>query len=170
MNHQRTFADSEFNGKRRKTRKEIFLTRMDKLLAVIKPVYPRTGNNRWCYSPNTIPRILSMQQWYNLRDDTMEDAHYKITSMCLFARFSLRQAIPDRTSIMNFRHLPERYQLAHHLFGAVNKWLSEAGIMVKQGRWSMPLPSKLPVASRTNSSSVITRYTRPRMAIGGISV
>ncbi|MGL4249794.1 MAG: IS5/IS1182 family transposase, partial [Aeromonas sp.] len=32
MNHQLTFADSEFNGKRRKTRKEIFLTRIDALL------------------------------------------------------------------------------------------------------------------------------------------
>ncbi|MDM5104094.1 hypothetical protein OB948_23010, partial [Aeromonas salmonicida] len=28
MSHQLTFADSEFNGKRRKTRKEIFLARM----------------------------------------------------------------------------------------------------------------------------------------------
>ena len=29
MSHQLTFADSEFNGKRRKTRKEIFLARME---------------------------------------------------------------------------------------------------------------------------------------------
>jgi IS5 family transposase len=29
MSHQLTFADSEFHAKRRKTRKEIFLTRMD---------------------------------------------------------------------------------------------------------------------------------------------
>ncbi|HDX8593529.1 TPA: IS5/IS1182 family transposase, partial [Aeromonas dhakensis] len=46
MNHQLTFADSEFNGKRRKTRKELFLARMEALLPwammleVIERVYP----------------------------------------------------------------------------------------------------------------------------------
>ncbi|MDX7597840.1 hypothetical protein SJU68_15795, partial [Aeromonas caviae] len=29
MSHQLTFADSEFSSKRRQTRKEIFLSRMD---------------------------------------------------------------------------------------------------------------------------------------------
>ena len=43
MSHQLTFSDSEFNNKRRKTRKEIFLSRMDVLMpwgqleAVIDP-------------------------------------------------------------------------------------------------------------------------------------
>lgn len=52
MNHQLTFADSEFNGKRRKTRKELFLARMEALLPwammleVIEPVYPKAGNGR----------------------------------------------------------------------------------------------------------------------------
>ena len=32
MDHQLTFADSEFNQKRRQTRKEKFLERMDKLI------------------------------------------------------------------------------------------------------------------------------------------
>ena len=32
MSHQHTFADSEFFNKRRTTRKEIFLSRMDALL------------------------------------------------------------------------------------------------------------------------------------------
>jgi len=47
MSHQLTFADSEFNNKRRKTRKEIFLSRMndlmpwDQLEAVIEPFYPK---------------------------------------------------------------------------------------------------------------------------------
>jgi hypothetical protein len=47
MSHQLTFADSEFNNKRRKTRKEIFLSRMNELMhwaqleAVIEP---KAGN------------------------------------------------------------------------------------------------------------------------------
>ena len=37
----------------------------------------------------------------------MEDALYEIASMRLFARLSLDSALPDRTTIMNFRHLLE---------------------------------------------------------------
>ena len=52
MSQQLTFADSEFSSKRRQTRKEVFLGRMDdllpwdKLLGVIEPVYPKAGNGR----------------------------------------------------------------------------------------------------------------------------
>lgn len=63
----------------------------------------------------------------------MEDALYEIASMRLFAKFSLDQAIPDRTTIMNFRHLLEQHRLARQIFDAVNQWLSDAGIMMKQG-------------------------------------
>ena len=42
----------------------------------------------------------------------MEDALYEIASMRLFARLSLDSALPDRTTIMNFRHLLEQHQLA----------------------------------------------------------
>ncbi|WP_429219826.1 IS5 family transposase [Aeromonas veronii] len=139
MNHQLTFADSEFNGKRRKTRKELFLARMEALLPwammleVIEPVYPKAGNGRRPYPLDTMLRIQCMQQWYSLSDGAMEDALYEIASMRLFAKLSLDQAIPDRTTIMNFRHLLEQHRLARQLFDAVNQWLSDAGIMMKQG-------------------------------------
>jgi IS5 family transposase len=48
--------------------------------------------------------------------------------MRLFAKLSLDQAIPDRTTVMNFRHLLEQHQLARQLFDAVNPCLCEAGI------------------------------------------
>jgi transposase, IS5 family len=49
MSHQLTFADNEFNNKRRKTRKEVFLSLMDELMpwdqleAIIEPFYPKAG-------------------------------------------------------------------------------------------------------------------------------
>ena len=139
MSHQLTFADSEFNGKRRKTHKELFLARMEALLPwaimleVIEPVYPKAGNGRRPYPLDTMLRIHCMQQWYSLSDGAMEDALYEITSMRLFAKLSLDQPIPDRTTIMNFRHLLELHRLAQQLFDTVNLWLSDAGIMMKQG-------------------------------------
>lgn len=41
----------------------------------------------------------------------MEDALYEIASMSLFAKLSPDHAIPDRTSIMDLRHLLEQHQL-----------------------------------------------------------
>ena len=139
MSHQLTFADSEFSTKRRQTRKEIFLSRMEHILpwqnmtAVIEPFYPKAGNGRRPYPLETMLRIHCMQHWYNLSDGAMEDALYEIASMRLFARLSLDSALPDRTTIMNFRHLLEQHQLARQLFKTINRWLAEAGVMMTQG-------------------------------------
>ncbi|QBG64214.1 transposase (plasmid) [Escherichia coli] len=134
MSHQLTFADSEFSSKRRQTRKEIFLSRMEQILPwqnmveVIEPFYPKAGNGRRPYPLETMLRIHCMQHWYNLSDGAMEDALYEIASMRLFARLSLDSALPDRTTIMNFRHLLEQHQLARQLFKTINRWLAEVDV------------------------------------------
>lgn len=63
----------------------------------------------------------------------MEDALYEIASMRQFALLSLDKAIPDRTTIMNFRHLLEKHKLTRKLFKTVNQWLSDCGVMMTQG-------------------------------------
>lgn len=136
MSHQITFANSEFSSKRRQTRKEIFLSRLDNLLPwsqlldVIELFYPNAVNGRRPYSLETIFRIHCMLQWYSLGDEAMEDALYEIASMCQFAPMSLNKAIPDHTTIMNFRHLLEKYKLTRKLFKTVNQWLSDCGVMM----------------------------------------
>ncbi len=50
----------------------------------------------------------------------MEDALYEIASMRQFSGLSLNKSIPDHTTIMNFRHLLERHDLARHFFDDVN--------------------------------------------------
>ena len=82
------------------------------MTAVIEPFYPKAGNGRRPYPLETMLRIHCMQHWYNLSDGAMEDALYEIASMRLFARLSLDSALPDRTTIMNFRHLLEQGTVA----------------------------------------------------------
>jgi IS5 family transposase len=61
-------------------------------------------------------RIYFMQQWYALSDPAMEDALYEIESMRCFARLDLTDdAMPDETTILNFRHLLERHALTAQL-------------------------------------------------------
>src|SRR6056300_1706598 len=139
MDHELSFADSEFTNKRRQTGKERFLGRMEKLIpcsrliAVIEPHYPKAGNGRRPYPLTTMLRIHCMQQWYSLSDPAMEDALYEIASMRLFAGLSLDKPIPDHTTIMNLRHLLERKKLARKIFREVNQWLTDAGVLLKEG-------------------------------------
>ena len=70
---QPTFADLEYESKKRKTRREIFLERMDglipweQLVERIRPFYPRAGRGRRPYELSVMLRIHRVQMFYNLR-------------------------------------------------------------------------------------------------------
>ena len=53
--------------------------------------------------------------------------------MRMFAGLSLDRAIPDRTTIMNFRHLLEKHNLGRAIFEEINRWLTDAGILLREG-------------------------------------
>ncbi len=131
---QLSFSDAEHAGKRKRTRREVFLAQMDQvvpwsaLLSQIAPHYPKAGRGRHPYGLETMLRIHFLQQWYALSDPAMEEALYEIASMRQFARVSLLEAIPDETTILNFRHFLERHGLAPKLLEAVNRHLQGKGL------------------------------------------
>ena len=139
MEQQLSFSDSEYQNKRHLTRKEKFLARMEKLVpwqrleSVIEPYYPKAGKGRRPYPLMTMLRIHCLQQWYSLSDLAMEDALYEITSMRRFTALTLDNPIPDHTTIMNFRHLLERHGLGRQVFQEVQNWLTDAGVLLKEG-------------------------------------
>ena len=97
------------------------------MVEVIEPFYPKAGNGLATLSLETMLRIHCMRHWYNLSDGAMEDALYEIASMRLFARLSWIAPLPDRTTIMNFRHRLEQHQLARQLFKTINAgWPKQA--------------------------------------------
>lgn len=81
--NQLSFADNEYAGKKKRTRREEFLSEMkavipwERLLAVIKPHYPKAGNGRRPYPLKAMLRIHLMQQWFGLSDPTMEETLYE---------------------------------------------------------------------------------------------
>jgi len=83
---QMSFSDAEYAGKRKKTRKEVFLEEMDRvvpwqaLLALIEPVYPKAGNGRRPYALKTMLRIHLMQNWFGYSDPAMEEALYEVAT------------------------------------------------------------------------------------------
>ena len=136
---QMSFGDSEYAGKKKRTRREVFLAEMDKvvpwkaLLALIEPAYPKAGRGRPPYALETMLRIHLMQNWFGFSDPAMEEALHEIAPVRQFAQLSLTRAIPDETTILDFRHLLEANDLAPKLLQCVNGHLCDRGMLLKRG-------------------------------------
>ncbi|MHB8534877.1 MAG: IS5 family transposase [Sulfuricaulis sp.] len=137
---QTTFASLAFESKKKLTRRERFLAEMDqvvpwvRLLKLIAPHYPKAGNGRQPMPLETMLRIYFLQQWFNLSDPAAEDSLYDIESMRRFCGIELGDnAVPDETTILNFRRFLERHQLTEAIFQSVNKLLSDRRLLLKSG-------------------------------------
>jgi IS5 family transposase len=136
---QMSFGDAEYATKKKRTRREAFLAEMNQvmpwgsLLRLIEPLYPVAGRGRPPYPLETMLRVHLLQNWYGLSDPAMEEALYDSASMRAFAKLSLNGAIPDETTILNFRRLLEVNALAPEILARVNAYLTRNKLMFKQG-------------------------------------
>ena len=136
---QMSFGDAEYAGKRKRTRREEFLAEMEKVVpwsaleALIEPHYPKAGGGRRPYPLATMLRIHLMQNWFGFSDPAMEEALYEITPLRQFARLRITGAIPDETTLLNFRHLLEKHDLAPKILEAVNADLTRKGLLLRRG-------------------------------------
>ncbi|WP_312254608.1 IS5 family transposase [Stutzerimonas nitrititolerans] len=135
---QMTFADAEYAGKRKQTRKELFLIEMDRvvpwkgLIALIEPHYPKGDGGRPAYPLIAMLRVHLMQNWFGYSDPAMEEALYETTILRQFAGLSLER-IPDETTILNFRRLLEKHELAAGILAVINGYLGDRGLFLRQG-------------------------------------
>ena len=137
--YQPTFADLEYEGKKRKTRREKFLERMNGLIPWeqledrIRPFYPKAGRGRRPYELSTMLRVHCVQLFYNLSDPGMEDMLYEVESVRRFAGLKLSGPLPDETTILNFRHLLDKHELGEGLFEEINRHLESQGLRLQEG-------------------------------------
>jgi len=139
--HQLSFSSAEHAMKKRVTRREKFLGEMERvvpwarLVAVIEPVYPRSG--RVGRPPIGVERMLRMyflQQWYSLSDEGLEDAITDSQALRQFVRIDLsREAVPDATTLLKFRRLLQTHDLTPALFAQINAHLRERGLLMREG-------------------------------------
>jgi len=138
---QQSFATDDFEKYRKKTRKEVFLEEMDQIIPwkalskVIKPYYPKPkGAGRRPIGIERMLRIHFLQHWFELSDPGAEEALYDSRAMRQFVRIDLgKEPVPDETTILNFRHLMERYNLGDEMFRLVNVYLAQSGLKVNRG-------------------------------------
>jgi transposase, IS5 family len=140
MEKQMSFAQAEYAGKKRITRKEKFLGEMDKLMpwarlvGVIEPHYPKGERGRPPVGIGRMLRIYFLQQWYALSDEALEDAIYDSQAMRTFAGIDLSvESVPDATTLLNFRHLLEKHGLTKSIFDEVGAMLEEKKLLMREG-------------------------------------
>jgi IS5 family transposase len=138
---QLSFATLDHQNKKKRTKRERVLAEMDAVvpwalwIALIEPYYPKAGKRRGPYPLEVVLRIYFLQQSYQLSDPGAEEALYDIQSMRAFVGLELgRDAIPDETTILNFRHLLERHELTKALFEAVSEHLEDKAAGVTTGK------------------------------------
>ena len=78
-------------------------------------------------------RRLHVQLFYNLSDPGMEDLLYEAESVRRFTGLRLSDALPDETTILNFRHLLEGHELGKGLFEEINAHLESQGLRLREG-------------------------------------
>ena len=131
--------DLGLNLSTRRTRKAEFLDEMElvvpwrELVALVTTAAPAKKTGRPPFSHDTMLRLHFMQQWFGLSDMAMEEALFDLPLYCRFAGLSHSQRLPDRVTILRFRHLLEEHKLADQILATVNATLIEKGLLLKQG-------------------------------------
>jgi len=135
-----SFADLEYAGRKKKTKREDFLELMDEIIpwdewiALIKPVYFDNKTGRPARGIEAMLRMYLLQSWFNLSDEGTEEAIYDSYAFRKFMGidFGSEQA-PDATTLCKFRKLLNDHGIADMLFEAVTRFLTEHGRMMAGG-------------------------------------
>jgi IS5 family transposase len=126
----------------KKTRKEVFLEEMNlvvpwgELVRLIQPhargAYQALGG-RPPFPIETMLRIHCLQLWWSLSDPAMEEELHERPLYRRFAGLDGAARMPDETTILRFRHLLEKHELAPKIMAVINAGLAQQGLMLKTG-------------------------------------
>ena len=138
--HPPSFSQAEFAAKKKTTRREKFLLRLEsvipwvKLPAVIEPFYPKGERGRPPVGLERMLRVYFLQPWYGLADEALEDALYDRQALRGFARIDLAaEGVPDATTRLKFRRLLETHDLCKGLFTAISADRTARGLLLREG-------------------------------------
>ena len=140
MKEQISFTEIEYRQRRITTKREAFLNEMDRIIpwsecvALIEPVYPKSGKGRQPIGIETMLRMYLLQTWFRLSSKGTEEAIYDSYAMKQFMaiRFDEEQ-VPDATTLRRFRKLLADNGLVEPIRTLVKDSLSKARKTVRSG-------------------------------------
>ena len=125
--------------KTRKTRKQVFLDQMDKvvpwdeLLDLIAPYYSEGKVGRPPFALQTMLHTHFMQQLFSLSDQAMEEAFLDTPLYRDFAQLPAFGRLPDESTILRFRHRLEKHKLSNQILATVNDLFEQRGLLLSAG-------------------------------------
>jgi IS5 family transposase len=137
-----TQSNFGFDPVHKKTRKEIFLEEMNRVVpwaALVGIIQPHARGARQAlggrppFAVETMLRIHCLQLWWNLSDPAMEEELHERPLYREFAGLAGSPRIPDETTILRFRHLLDKHDLAARVMATINAGLAQQGLMLKTG-------------------------------------
>lgn len=140
MRGQLNFTDIEYSERKRTTKREDFLRKMDEIIPwdswieLIRPYYPSGKRGRPVRGIETMLRMYLMQIWFNLSDEGIEDTIYDSYAMRSFLGINfMSESVPDATTLLKFRHLLERNHIGEAIFKDIKERLDKAGLIMHGG-------------------------------------
>ena len=141
MERQQNLTDMEYSNRRRRTKREAFLEKMDAILpwrewvALVTPYYPEGKRGRKPVEIEQMLRMSMLQVWFSLSDEGVEDAIYDSYAMKSFMGidFSAGEQTPDATTLCKFRKLLNEHGLQKKFFEQVQELLAKEGKLVSGG-------------------------------------
>jgi IS5 family transposase len=140
MEKQIGFGELEYSNKRKKTRREIFLEKMEEIVPLglfcecVKPYYYVRGNGRPPIELEVMLRMYLISNWYNLSDEATEDLIYENQAVRRYVGIALsHENAPDKTTLCKFRGLLEKNELNKKIFEELNRRFAEKNMLFSEG-------------------------------------
>jgi len=138
---QRTLATAGFDVMRKPTRRHDFLRMMNQvmpwreLMNLVEPFYPKSdGPGRPVKPLIWMLKLYFLQIWYKLSDPQTEELMHDSHAVQEFLGLDLgKDAPPDETTILRFRHLIEKHRLGPKILEVMNRHLARHGVEVQGG-------------------------------------
>ncbi|CAB3775288.1 hypothetical protein LMG29542_08670 [Paraburkholderia humisilvae] len=124
-NERMKHADLPLELGNRRTRKLALLDEMERVVpckdfvVLITPHASRKTKGRKPFSTMAMLRIHLLQQWFGLSDVAMEEALCDVPLCREFAGLGGMSRLPERASILRFRHFLEQHRLAGQILQTV---------------------------------------------------
>ena len=151
-----TFADLETQSKKKITRREEFLGKMESIVpwfnivSLVKPYYYSNKTGRPATRLEVILRMYFLQIWFSISDEGLEDSIYDSNSFRAFLGVDM-SSIPDATVLCNFRKLISDNGLGSKILSLVNSMIERNGLIMRGGTIMDATIHEAPKSTRNES-------------------
>ena len=141
MAGQQSFVDIEYSNRKKRTKREEFLTIMDTVIvweewcALVEPYYPLGKRGRPPRGVEIMLRMYLLQNWFNLSDEGVEEAIYDSYAFRKFMKidFMGEEQVPDATTLCKFRKLLNENGITQRIFETIKGFLEQHGRIMHGG-------------------------------------